>query len=95
MDMKREYARGDDLQAEVAQLIVSTLELEMTADEIGLDDPLFGDEGPGLDSIDALELALAIDQRYGIKISSEDEDNETRFASLRALSHFIQTNRRK
>lgn len=95
MDMKRDYAGAEDLQAEVAQLIVSTLELEMTAQEIDLDDPLFGDEGPGLDSIDALELALAIDQRYGIKISSEDEDNETRFASLRALSHFIQTNRRK
>jgi len=95
MDMKREYASAEDLQAEVAQLIVSTLELEITADEIGLDDPLFGDEGPGLDSIDALELALAIDQRYGIKISSEDEDNEARFTSLRAFSHFIQTNRRK
>lgn len=95
MDMKPGYASVDDLQAEVAELIVSTLELEFTADEIGIDDPLFGDEGPGLDSIDALELALAIDQRYGIKISSEDDDNETRFASLRALTHFIQTNRRK
>lgn len=95
MDMKPEYAAVEDLQAEVADLIVSTLELELKPEEIGIDAPLFGDEGPGLDSIDALELALAIDQRYGIKISSEDDDNETRFASLRSLTHFIQTNRRK
>jgi len=95
MDMKSQQARVEDLQDEVAELIVSTLELEISADEIGADDPLFGDEGPGLDSIDALELALAIDQRYGIKISSEDEDNETRFASLRALTDFIRKNRQK
>lgn len=95
MDMKSQQARVEDLQDEVAELIVSTLELETSADEIGADDPLFGDEGPGLDSIDALELALAIDQRYGIKISSEDEDNETRFASLRALTDFIRKNRQK
>lgn len=95
MDMKPEYAAVEDLQAEVAELIVSTLELELKPGEIGIDAPLFGDEGPGLDSIDALELALAIDQRYGIKISSEDDDNETRFASLRSLTHFIQTNRRR
>jgi len=95
MDMKSQQARVEDLQDEVAELIVSTLELEISADEIGADDPLFGDEGPGLDSIDALELALAIDQHYGIKISSEDEDNETRFASLRALTDFIRKNRQK
>lgn len=84
----------DPLFREVAQLVVSTLNLEIEAGDIELDDTLFGDDGLGLDSIDALELALVIDRDYHIKISSEDEDNETRFASLRALSEFIHNNRK-
>ncbi len=84
----------EPLYREVAQLVVSTLNLEIEAGDIELDDTLFGDDGLGLDSIDALELALVIDRDYHIKISSEDEDNETRFASLRALSEFIHINRK-
>ncbi len=79
----------DQIQREIAELIVTTLNLEMEPDEIGADDPLFGDDGLGLDSIDALELALVIDHRYNIKISAEDEENETRFASLAALATFV------
>lgn len=79
---------------DVAELVVSTLNLEIEAGDIELDDTLFGDDGLGLDSIDALELALVIDRDYHIKISSEDEENETRFATLRALTQFIQENRK-
>lgn len=85
----------DPLHREVAEFIVSTLNLEIAACDIKPDDTLFGDDGLGLDSIDALELALVIDRDYHIKISSEDEDNETRFASLRTLTDFIQKNRKK
>lgn len=56
---------------EIAELVVSTLNLEIEANDIKLDDTLFGDDGLGLDSIDALELALVIDRDYHIKISSE------------------------
>ena len=82
------------LEHEIAGMIVSTLNLEISADEIAADEPLFGETGLGLDSIDALELALVIDRDYGIKISAEDEDNEANFASLRALSDFIKKNRK-
>jgi acyl carrier protein len=84
----------NSFEREVAGLIVSTLNLESSADEIIAEEPLFGDGGLGLDSIDALELALAIDRNYGIKISAEDDDNETHFASLRALAQFITDNRK-
>jgi acyl carrier protein len=78
------------LQREVADLIVTTLNLEVTASELTADQPLFGDKGGlGLDSIDALEIALVIEHRYGAKISSEDEDNDKRFASIRSLAAFI------
>ena len=81
---------AEPLHREVAELIVTTLNLEISADQIGPDQPLFGDKGVlGLDSIDALEIALVIEHRYGAKISAEDEDNDKRFASIRALSNFI------
>ena len=79
----------NDLEREVAELIIDTLNLE----EVGVDDidpeaPLFR-EGLGLDSIDALELSLAISQRYGFQIRADDEQNRHIFASLRALSAHI------
>lgn len=80
-----------ELEQNIAQLIVDTLNLEeVDADEIEPDQPLFN-EGLGLDSIDALELALAISKRYGCKIKS-DEENARVFSSLRALSDYVQTN---
>lgn len=78
------------LERQVADLIVTTLNLEFSASELKPDQPLFGDEGLGLDSIDALEIALVIEHRYGIKIGSEDEQNDTRFACIRSLAAFIQ-----
>ena len=80
-------------ELEVAQLIINTLNLEdIGAAEIDPDEPLFND-GLGLDSIDALELALAISKNYGFQLRSDDENNAQIFSSLRALSKHIETNR--
>jgi len=79
-------------EREVAQLIVEALHLEQTADAIDPDAPLFG-EGLGLDSIDALELALAISQAYGFELKSDAGRNRQIFASLRSLTAHIEANR--
>jgi len=76
-------------ELEVARLLVETLHLEEIQPEaIQPEDPLFG-EGLGLDSIDALELALAIAKTYGFQLRAEDQNNRRIFASLRALSQHI------
>jgi acyl carrier protein len=80
------------LELEVAQLLVSTLRLEDPPDSIPPEEPLFVD-GLGLDSIDALEIALAISQTYGFEIKSDDADNRRVFANLRALAGHIQERR--
>ena len=80
------------LEKEVAALIVSSLQLEVAPDEIEPDAPLFG-EGLGLDSIDALEIALAVSRRYGFQLRSDDERNGRIFASLRSLSAHIARHR--
>ncbi|MGB2679902.1 MAG: phosphopantetheine-binding protein, partial [Candidatus Competibacter sp.] len=73
-------------ELEVARLLVETLHLEdISPEEIIPEEPLFG-EGLGLDSIDALELALAISKTYGFQLRSDDKENRRVFASLRALS---------
>lgn len=80
------------LLPEVAQLIVEALNLEVTADEIEPDAPLFGD-GLGLDSIDVLEIALVISKRYGFQLRSDNADNTRIFASLRTLTAHIASQR--
>ena len=76
-------------ELEVARLLVETLHLEdIQPEDIEPEEPLFGD-GLGLDSIDALELALAISKTYGFQLRSEDKDNRRVFASLRALSQHV------
>lgn len=79
---------------EVAQLLVGALHLEMTAGEIRPEEPLFG-EGLGLDSIDALEIALAISSTYGFELRSEEGRAHQVFASLRNLTRYIDTHRTK
>jgi acyl carrier protein len=80
-------------ETEMAELIVQALNLEdVAAASIDPMAPLFG-AGLGLDSIDALELALEISKRYGVQLRSDDEDNRRIFASLRALSAHVQANR--
>jgi len=84
----------DALLPEVAQLIVSALNLETAAAEVEPDAPLFGD-GLGLDSIDILEVALAVSKRYGFQLRSDNEDNVRIFSSLRALTAHIASHRTK
>lgn len=84
---------ADAFLNEVARLIIEALNLEeMTPDMIDPDAPLFK-EGLGLDSIDALELALAVSERYGVKLSSEDPDISKVLGSLRNLSNHIRAHR--
>lgn len=79
-------------EAELARLIVETLNLEMAAESIDPETPVYG-EGLGLDSIDMLEIALVVSQRYGVKLRADDENNVQIFKSLRSLSRFIQDHR--
>jgi len=81
------------MEQEVARLIVDSLNLEeVSPEDIEPEAPLFR-EGLGLDSIDALELALAISRAYGVQIRSDDENNRQIFASLRALTAHIEAHR--
>ena len=80
-------------ELELAQLLVDSLNLEgVEAAGIDPEAPLFG-EGLGLDSIDALELALAISKTYGFQLRSDSDENRRIFASLRALSAHIEQNK--
>lgn len=80
-------------EAALAKLVVEALNLEDTAPEdIDPEGALFGD-GLGLDSIDALELALEISENYGVELRSDDENNRQIFASLRSLSAYVQAQR--
>jgi acyl carrier protein len=76
-------------EKKLAQLIVTALNLEINADEIDPAAPLYG-EGLGLDSIDILELSLAISKTYGVQLKSDDADNGKIFSSLRSLNQHIQ-----
>ena len=82
----------DDEELALARLIVGTLNLDFDLASVEPNTPLYG-EGFGLDSIDILEVALAISQRYGVKLRSDDEKNATIFSSLRALNRYVQEHR--
>ena len=78
-----------DLQTEIKHLIIEALGLEdMAAEDIAADLTLFG-EGLGLDSVDALELGLAIQKRFGIKIDAEAKDTRKHFANVASLAAFV------
>ena len=79
-------------ERKLAELVVSSLQLEIEPDSIAPDERLFGG-GLGLDSIDALELSLAISKAYGLELKSDDEGNQRIFASLRSLSLHVQQHR--
>ena len=79
---------------EIKQLVIEALQLEdITPADIDSDAPLFV-EGLGLDSIDALELGVAIQKRYGIILSASSEENRRHFASICALAGMIENNRK-
>ena len=81
-----------ELQREVATLLVEALNLEIAPEAIDPPAPLYG-EGLGLDSIDILEVALVVSQRYGFQLRSDDEDNVRIFASLASLAEHIGAHR--
>jgi acyl carrier protein len=84
----------ESLMPEVAALIVSALNLEISAGDIAPDAPLY-DQGLGLDSIDILEVALVVSKQYGFQLRADNEDNVRIFSSLRSLASHIAANRTK
>ena len=76
------------LQREVAELMIEALNLEVSAEQILPDAPLYG-EGLGLDSIDVLEVALVVSKRYGLQLRADNADNQHIFSSLRTLADYI------
>lgn len=76
----------------MAENLVQALQLEVAAEDIAPDAPLFG-EGLGLDSIDALEIALLVGRDYGVTLKSDDPDNKRIFGSLRSLCDYVQAHR--
>jgi acyl carrier protein len=80
-------------ETELAELIIAAVNLEgVRPADIDPEAPLFG-AGLGLDSIDALEIALEVSRRYGLQLRSDDADNRRIFASLRSLAAYIQLHR--
>ncbi len=83
----------DELYSEIKQLIIESLNLEdMSINDIETEAPLFVD-GLGLDSIDALELGMALKQKYGVVFSSDNEDMKKCFYSVKTLAEYIDANR--
>ena len=81
------------LQREVAALLVDALNLDLAPDSIDPEAPLYG-EGLGLDSIDILEVALVVSQRYGFQLRSDDEENVRIFKSLASLADHVAAHRK-
>ena len=85
----------EELILELKQRMIEALNLEeMTPDDIDSDAPLFGDDGMGLDSIDALELIVLLEKRYGIKLASPAEGKAI-FKSVRTIAEYVNENRKK
>ena len=85
----------EELILELKHQIIEALNLEeMTPDEIDTDAPLFGNDGLGLDSIDALELIVLMEKRYGIKLASPAEGKAI-FQSVRSIAEYVNENRKK
>jgi acyl carrier protein len=80
-------------QREVAALLVEALNLDIAPESIDPEAPLYG-EGLGLDSIDILEVALVVSQRYGFQLRSDDDDNVRIFKSLASLADHVAANRK-
>lgn len=84
----------EQLESELKALIITSLLLEnVSASDIGTDEPLFGDAGLALDSIDALEIGVEIQKKYGVKIDPEDERLSEHFRTVRSLAKFVSARR--
>lgn len=80
-----------ELELQIKQLIIDSLELEdITAEDIVDDEPLFGD-GLGLDSIDALELGMALKKEFNLNMSKNKEENKKHFYSVKTIANFVRT----
>ena len=82
-----------DLQRELAALLVDALNLDISPQSIDPEAPLYG-EGLGLDSIDILEVALVVSQRYGFQLRSDDDENVRIFKSLASLADHVAAHRK-
>ncbi|WP_301099380.1 phosphopantetheine-binding protein [Otariodibacter sp.] len=81
-----------ELELELKKLIIDSLALEdINVEDIDTDAPLFGDDGLGLDSVDALELGLAIQKRFGLQLDSQQQNLREHFESVATLSTFIRS----
>jgi len=88
-------AQRSAFELELARAITEVINMELPPERIDPTAPIFGDEGLGLDSIDLLEVALVVSQRYGFSLRSDDPDNLRIFASLRNLAAHIERHRSK
>ena len=84
-----------EFEQELAQHVITALNLDIGLAEIDPLAPLYGDEGLGIDSIDVLEISLVLAKEYGVQLRSDDENNAKIFSSLRSLANHIQQNRTK
>lgn len=82
----------DELMRDLAEIVVTALNLDISPADITADEPLYGDS-LGLDSIDILEIALVVSKRYGFQLRADDADNVRIFTSLRTLAQHIATHR--
>ena len=81
-------------ELELARAVVTALNLDVLPEEIDSEAPLYG-QGLGLDSIDMLEIALVVSQKYGFQLRSDDKNNMLIFSSLRSLNRHVQAHRNK
>lgn len=84
-----------EFEQELAQHIITALNLDISLVDIDPLAPLYGDEGLGIDSIDVLEISLVLTKHYGVQLRSDDENNTQIFSSLRSLANHIQQSRTK
>lgn len=83
-----------ELEQQLKQLIIDSLALEdITVEDIDTDAPLFGDDGLGLDSVDALELGLAVQKTFGLQLDSEQQNLREHFESVATLASFIRSHK--
>lgn len=86
----------NDLEHQIKQLIIDSLALEdITPADIGSEEPLFGDEGLGLDSVDALELGLAVQKTFGFQLDGEKDNLRDNFANVKTLAEFVRSRQAK
>ena len=82
----------NDLEHQIKQLIIDSLALEdITPADIGSEEPLFGDEGLGLDSVDALELGLAVQKTFGFQLDGENDNLRDNFDNVKTLAEFVRS----